>query len=519
MPKVYFRSDTRSPEEIFEHGFSAREDKGDSWLFEAIQAGHYNDTQGLEGEPIDAVSNLCVCLTTKFESAAVFPIADEKDNKSDTSYVYAVVLPDAKQISYLGQKSVQFEKKDTKDNIITTSGEGVMISLERDENTPKDIKEIVLDLHSLQATQAGNIIEAELNKNEKLDSEIGLWVGGLLYAYEAIALKVLPQNIVGAIKVTREPEKPVEIISKDESKNLPTRVYSVENQIFENKNFKNEQKIECVGGTKSFDYSKLHTEALDTLKGAIVQHEIQSPDPYYGLGGKILPNPLSADLISIENSLKKDQSEITSSEPKWLQETAKIVKSFREKNMTEKKLAEEIGRIYVAANTQETKTNRAELDKLEERFKELADLLPACKKSYEERDVLIENFLKAQREEKTKLEVQMAKQQKEERVKAIPPGKMKEILNLISVLTKQEEKKEVSEKSRIKITLAKSFLSSYSKGEVDYAAFMKNISDNSSEFNKVPIKMGLFHKTVLLGDLIAKLKLAEPSLKIGQSAR
>ena len=73
---LFFRSDTREPDKIFETGFQTR-------LTPNVQIRTFPSGR------IDVEPNSCVCITRDFAAAAIFPVA----NPATSSWVYIMDLP------------------------------------------------------------------------------------------------------------------------------------------------------------------------------------------------------------------------------------------------------------------------------------------------------------------------------------------------------------------------------------------------------------------------------------------
>ncbi|WED42439.1 hypothetical protein [Legionella cardiaca] len=264
MGRIYFRSDSRSPEEIFKKGFTPRIDYGDLWWQEAIKARGYKNNRGIGNEAIDANAEACICLTTKLESAPIFPLNDK-----DT-YIYAIVLPDATQIDYLGDKPV----------------------LVKDENSPFYCKDLVLDLHNFQAKQARNIYSFFAEAEIETDT-LSAYAAWPLYAYEAIAYQVPSAAIVGGIKCIRSPLKNECVISCDyiseQGKKSYDRAFTFEGEFIANSNFSIARHIWLESKefitTLNFNWAK---KDVANLFNEVKDKKLETPNIYYGLGGKTL---------------------------------------------------------------------------------------------------------------------------------------------------------------------------------------------------------------------------------------
>ncbi len=261
MP-LYYRSDTRPPKQIFEEGFIPRvyKEGNELWWVAAIRAEKFKDKIGVDGHASDANSDVCACMAAKLESTAIFPL-----NKEDETYIYVMAMPEATKVLYVD---------DAKEaNYVSPAGVGLQL-LNNDGKAPEDMKEMVIDLHSLQATQAGNLSK---HHEEKKAEELGVVAGWPLHAYEAIAAKIPKESIVAAIKVKRFNRKHKAIASSfsDYAPAESTEFRAVE--FFENKN-------------QAESYQEENLEAKKELQEMVEsQKSLQSTNIYYGLGGKILP--------------------------------------------------------------------------------------------------------------------------------------------------------------------------------------------------------------------------------------
>lgn len=261
--RIYYRSDTRPPEQIFKEGFSPRLEVSDQWWMEAIKYRGYTSDCGINNQSIDADPMVCVCMTTKLESAPIFPLNNEN------SYIYAMVLPEATHIDYTGK----------------STGE---VRLCRTPETPSDLHNVIIDLHHFQAAQTGNICRFFDHQVEHLSA----YAGWPLYAYESLAYKVPPQAIVCAIKCVREDTDSCEVSCSisDTPKLLENKKFILEGDVIENIGFSHGH-IFSVGQKSELkwseqDYGPLKKQVLAEISQLKKQGETKSPDLYYGLGGK-----------------------------------------------------------------------------------------------------------------------------------------------------------------------------------------------------------------------------------------
>lgn len=244
MP-LYFRSDTRSPDKIFKKGFMPREETGEEWASNAL---YFDDDMNVRiafQHAQDADRDFGICMSTKFESAVIFPT----DKSIHETYVYVISLPEATKLKY--------------------SKEG-KVTLDVECTFPVDIKNVVLDLHSLQATQARLILN-DFKKSTssptffKERRERTLEAAWPLYAYEAVAYQVPAQDIICAVKCSREELQ----VDRD----LIHTEFKVKSDIISNPQF------------KSFAENN-QRDAFDLLNELKAKNYIATPTLHYGLGGK-----------------------------------------------------------------------------------------------------------------------------------------------------------------------------------------------------------------------------------------
>ncbi len=263
--RIYYRSDTRPPEQIFKEGFTPKLDEfQERWWREAIKSRGYINDNGLDNQAVDADPVVCVCMTTKLESAPIFPL------NTEDSYIYAIALPECTQIEYLG---------------LNTGA----VTLSRTADTPTSALDVVIDLHSFQTIQTRNICRFFEHKVDNL----GAVAGWPLYAYEALAFKVPTQSIICAIKCTREKSR-LGISASCEISDKPTisadKKFMFIGDIIENDRFSRAHLL-SVGYSmtsrwEGIDYGPLKEQAFQEIKRVKEQEENYTPDIYYGLGGK-----------------------------------------------------------------------------------------------------------------------------------------------------------------------------------------------------------------------------------------
>lgn len=263
--KLYYRADTRPPEQIFANGFFPRTPEyADNWWKEAIKCRGYSDDCGINYQAIDADPSVCVCITTKLESAPIFPLNNED------CYIYALALPEPTKVEYL-------EKGDGR------------VKLSRTTQTPLDPKEIIIDLHDLQSIQASN--SCRFFKHQL--KNISAYAGWALYAYEALAYKIPPQSIICAVQCKRQKKEPPIQIDCPLGKHPKTsedKKFVVTSNIIENNHFCQAHHF-FTGKSGAFtlsviDYRPLKEQAVSVLNKLKERKENTTPNIYYGLGGK-----------------------------------------------------------------------------------------------------------------------------------------------------------------------------------------------------------------------------------------
>lgn len=198
MP-IYYRSDTRPPEEIFKHGFVPRKklhNFGKDWWKYGIKFNSSDTTS-------EAEKSLVVCMTTNFRSALIFPTRFGEDEV----YVYAISLPKA-----LKAGGNQFGNAESHDHIDSQ----------------------VFDLHSYQVS------EAHANWNRNKERNVG-FIAWSLHAYEAFTFIVEAKNIIYAIKCKRFdffPDTAGRLIFSQDDRftNLFDRAFKVNSLIYVNDN-------------------------------------------------------------------------------------------------------------------------------------------------------------------------------------------------------------------------------------------------------------------------------------------
>jgi hypothetical protein len=254
--RTYYRSDTRSPEEIFKNGFINRlgdgihqtidnestvKDAEELWLKFAI-------APASKERSVDAFPDAAVCMTTNFRSSSIFPLQE-----IDT-YIYAIRMPEHETIYLIDSENPEYISSD---------------------NSGEHWKNKVFDLHSLQAQQSGKIIETSFTELPHVD------VAWPLYAYETIAFQVKPEYIIGVIPcINRGVDQT--IISKSLKKYPEV--------FFDTGEFKKNPSFSVAQYRKWNTYPWIsfhdHTEALEHFSNQQNRMGMCSPNVYSGLGGK-----------------------------------------------------------------------------------------------------------------------------------------------------------------------------------------------------------------------------------------
>lgn len=189
-PVFAFRSDTRHPEEIFREGFSPRlRSSSPRWWEAAVRFPHF----GKGHRAIDCHPAKAVCLSTRFESAVLFPTTE---NAPDT-YVYFVALPHLSS------------------SILLKNGR---LEIDMRREAPTNPKRIAFDLHQYQMIQTNQLIDLLEKKARELPYQkplardhaimdgyqrAGIFAGWPLFGYELIARYIPPASIIGAVKICR----------------------------------------------------------------------------------------------------------------------------------------------------------------------------------------------------------------------------------------------------------------------------------------------------------------------------
>lgn len=269
---VYWRSDTRKPEEIFNTGFKVRSPTNEqNWWKRSIRSSF--------GEimPPDAEITACVCMSSSFNGAASFPFDETKE-----TYIYAIALPEAQKI--------------------TQSHELV-------QQTQISTKDTVIDLHSHQTEKVRIILENHQQEYTK-NPNMALVTSMPLCAYEAMAYEVKPENIIAAAKLTRSnPKKQfLKIQMHGQNVCLETAFYEfqLDPKIIINSNFQGVQSLPGVDNNQQtdiqFDYSENKQSAMKLFATASNSKKLNSSHVLDSLGGKTFASPTKPCFFRDEKS-------------------------------------------------------------------------------------------------------------------------------------------------------------------------------------------------------------------------
>lgn len=204
MP-LYYRADTRSPGTIFREGFKPRRD----WSFYSQwwKLGIRDEpTLGADNKVPDANMDNVICLTKKLESAPIFPTCSEYYTDYDSEmYIYVMVLPDAK--------------------------------LPQDFNARQDDLD-VFDMEAFQVNRVKKLLRDTPNANPAV-------IGYTLCGREVFTQKVLPENIICAIKCKRSDFALSAGLSVFSEQNryvaIQDRHFAIGSKVFVNPTYCNEQ--------------------------------------------------------------------------------------------------------------------------------------------------------------------------------------------------------------------------------------------------------------------------------------
>lgn len=253
----YYRGDSRSPEIIFKTGFIASKPQTPYSLIKALSTKTFNGT--MPRTLIPSNYNTCaqdvhpkyvVCLSSKFETAAMFPFRSLCD-----TYIYALELREAISISMRNPyASIPVYAKVNQ----------------------------VFDLHSLQMQQADYLKKKYHYDEIKFDPK---YIGMYLHAYEAFAIEITPKRIIAALKIKRRAIPEIEQQHALSIDNDLEKSFAVEfnvTEMIQNPHHHPANKDEYLNVLH-----ELNTEVAQGKKGQWKR----TPSFAYGLGGTLLPVP------------------------------------------------------------------------------------------------------------------------------------------------------------------------------------------------------------------------------------
>ncbi len=272
--RLYFRSDTRPPAEIFEQGFKPQALNADGFVVdeslsyeEALSHwSMYSVINPLKhmnsGQATDAYSPGGVCLSTSFEATAMFP-----STSSENCYIYVIALPEPKQIHL-----EDFSKQTYEELRQIMIHNGIEFDEMSDERYgSKASTGAVYDLHNLQLQQVMDLVEqGKITNMQQL-----LKAAWTLYAYEAVTSEVRPENIIMGVKCTGRRRL------RSGSDELAEEDFSV--------SFRLDEVVinhECNVDEDIRDEASLLVFSMKKQD----QQELRTPSIGWGLGGKILPS-------------------------------------------------------------------------------------------------------------------------------------------------------------------------------------------------------------------------------------
>ncbi len=285
--KVYYRSDTRSPEKIFKNGFTAYEQQEDSkWWKDSIEEHplvHSNGEATLHIPP-DANVQRSVSLSSCLNTVGLFPIDEEEFDEARAkrsmqhqfdknkfihpSYIYAVSVPAAYKIN---------KSKELSDQQI--------------QSTPYDLKDAVIDLHDYQTERAQAILENAPDDYIKQKNNIKI-AACTLCGYEVMAYHIKPENIMFAVKILRSNLSAVRIEGTHCNIYENRRKFIIDDKIQKNANFKVEQMFTQLDANNkpisvAISYKNEQEMALRQLQEAQAAGEHITPSITDGLRGKV----------------------------------------------------------------------------------------------------------------------------------------------------------------------------------------------------------------------------------------
>lgn len=260
----FFRGDSREPDGpsgVFQTGFTpTNHAKNQSKEVEQWQQAAIRDNTG---QTSDAFYPDVVCVSSRMESAAMFPLSDK--NK-DECYVYIIKLP--------SEGKLPMEHVSGKDN-----------------RRLNDAGVVFFDLHQLQTSEAKSLMgdDPEINSG---------FVGIGLFGYETFANYIPKEFIVCALKCER---KMVEQSKQEAFANLGTtkRMFDLDDNSGELRYMVPPEReftpVEILVNPNC-GLSQQEIDAEVEHYRSLLNQPLRTTPVEYGLGGKTLPNPVRLPL-------------------------------------------------------------------------------------------------------------------------------------------------------------------------------------------------------------------------------
>lgn len=272
-PRLFWRADSREPEDVFASGFGPRNPiNPDQWWKSCINDNSkYNANS--DANPLNCVSishNLASCCIFPCDNVNLF-ISNRHQFSQDcypsrhTTYLYAIATPSTCLIN---------QEKELKNEQVLT----------------QDLKDLVVDLHPFQAEETQKILSN--NPAAFFDNKNNILIaGGCLYGYEAMAYRIESKNIICAIKVSRSNESRININGSHFRTQEYMRKFKLDDQGVYNSHFQATQSIFMVDHdkkpfVKTVDYQPIKSLAIQSLRD--MKHvEHTTPSMIDGFDGKV----------------------------------------------------------------------------------------------------------------------------------------------------------------------------------------------------------------------------------------
>lgn len=273
----YFRSDDRQTSGIFEGGFIPKKyEKDPKWYFNALSSSSEKHNYGRYVRfmyQITAVDpEKAVCVTRNPSVTPFFPLHLPV---GETGFIYIVMLPPEKQVTYKG-----------------TEGKMRLRGKLSDENA----EYITLDVHSFQIEQ---IINIRKHTNGKYPQESAC----IHWANEAAVHKIPAENIVGAYAFERR-SIPHDIMLpchfKVKSDFIPNPMFLA----IEPQNKKDNEALQVIK-----NYYRTEAELAIKLVGDMVGKTLATPSFISGFGGETLTletGPCEQERLRILGAVQKN---------------------------------------------------------------------------------------------------------------------------------------------------------------------------------------------------------------------